>query len=247
MNTKTSEEAKRDLISSLGEENGTLVDNLKNDCVNLRLYWRVYCSFFGTNQERVDLLNSISGTTSIILENSLRHEVIFRICRLTDPESAQRGERKNVSLSRLENIPLSDQSVEMKKKINIAKQSSSFAKTLRNRLLAHSDDIARNYKMAPISQGSRKDIENAIDDICDCIRFFYSTALDTHLVTRPSSTLISGEVELIKAIFLGSQERNRLEQEQSEFLAQRDYKSLEDQRDRLPEWVTFRETEFKDG
>ncbi|MCL1628705.1 hypothetical protein M3N55_08175 [Roseibaca sp. V10] len=244
---RSAAEARQELIQTLGQENGELVDNLRTDCASLRLHWRIYRSFFGTSKERVDMLNSISGTTALVLENSLWHEVIFRICRLSDPKTSLKGKSKNVSITRLEDLIEERSKEEIQKSISEAVAASAFAKTLRNKLLAHSDDDARNNRGVLITRGSRRDVTNAIDRICDCVRLYYSVALDTHLVTHPISNLGDDEVKIIQTIYLGKQEMLRIEAERRRHLAVRDYKALDENETRLPDWVTYRDDEFKDG
>lgn len=244
---QSAEEARSELIKILGPENGELIDNLRTDCVSLRLYWRIYRSFFGTNRERVDMLNSISGTTTFVLESSLWHEVIIRICRLTDPKTALGGKLKNVSITRLQDLVPNHSKETMQRRIFEAVSTSDFARTLRNKILAHSDDDARNKRGLLIARGSRHDVSNAIDKICECVRLYYTVALETHLITHPISNLGHDEVELIRTIYLGNQELLRIEAERKRNLAARDYKALKESETHLPEWVIFRADEFRDG
>lgn len=244
---QSANEARQELIQALGQDNGELVDNLRTDCASLRLYWRIYRSFFGTSKERVDMLNSISGTTAHVLESSLWHEVIFRICRLSDPKTGFRGKSKNVSITRLEDLVEERSKKEMQKSISEAIAASVFAKTLRNKLLAHSDDDVRNNRGVLITRGSRRDVSNAIGKICECVRLYYSVALETQLITHPISNLGNDEVKIIEAIYMGNQEMLRIEAERKRCLSARDYKALEENETHLPEWVTYRDDKFRDG
>ena len=166
MSNYTAEQGRKNDIDRLGPEFGTLFNNIKNDLFALRVQWRIYVALFGTNEQRVDLLNSASGRTAFVVEKALFESTLLGVCRLTDPPNGQRGASKNISVSRVPQLVASYPNPrELELLVDSACNRSAFARTWRNKRLAHADDDVREGR-AKIDDASRLKVLGALDSIC---------------------------------------------------------------------------------
>jgi hypothetical protein len=69
----------------------------------LRLKWKVYRQLFGTDKERIDLLNNIAPTAFWVWQETLSDEMDLALSRLTDPKESGKGKKKfdNLTLEKL--------------------------------------------------------------------------------------------------------------------------------------------------
>lgn len=219
-------------------------DAISNQFYNLRILWAVYTSLFGTNKERVDLLNDVSGSTAYWIERCMYESVVLGICRLTDPVSSARGRSSNISVSRLPLLVPEKIDRELIARVEAAKEASNFARDWRNKKIAHSDEAVQLGK-AQLANSSRLAINDAIEKIAACLRRYSIVHHDTTLVTHPIRALGRDEVEFLIALHLGFSEREKykIAQRQS-FL---DGKSQEfSPNGSLPDWLTFRPADIHD-
>ncbi|SDX02492.1 hypothetical protein SAMN04488001_2280 [Litoreibacter albidus] len=174
-------------VEEFGEQIAKEFHLLKSDLFELRLMWRSYRELFGKNKERVELLNSISGSFAQTIEISLWESVLIRLRRFND-EGASRIKRRPLSLGLLREISKQTNDQELRKLIQEAKTKAAFAKNWSDKRIAHSD---YDYRMGSVKleSASRQKVTDAIDAIAAVIKRIGSERLDTHYVTHPVSAL----------------------------------------------------------
>jgi hypothetical protein len=143
---------------------------------------------FGANEDRVALLNSVSGETAYFVERSMFEAALLSICRMTDPPASRLTKDKNITVRRLAHYLSNPQDARTSTFIDASVQKAAFARSWRNKRLAHSDEAVRNG-IAQLDLASRALVKSATDSIAKCIRHFAAVELETTLVTHPISAL----------------------------------------------------------
>ena len=238
MSEKSDEEVSQDLIDKLGQEAGVFFRHLETHLYTVRDDWKIYVGLFGTNKERVDLLNLVAGPVISSIQKSLYETAILSICRLTDPKHGAKLGETNITVRRLLNylLPINDGLLE--KHVEDAVAKSKFARDYRNKRLAHADDNTINAPYL-VSKGSRKDMRDAIDAIALCIKRFAHLKLNIQLVTHPISNPVGDHVKLLSTIYYGRQEVERIQKLAYDVAVSGNWqkaKTIEE----LPDWLIFR-------
>lgn len=239
MVTRTAEEATQARIDALGPEFGPLFRHVETDLYSLRNLWRMYVAFFGTSNERVELLNASSGPTAFVLEQTLFQSALLSLCRMTDPPSGQKGRSTNTTIKRFPHF-LKDHSklASLEQLIYDAGTETSFARSWRNKKIAHSDYDVRQHK-AELDTASRRDVSNAIDAIAAVIRWVGHECLDCDIITHPIHSFSNDEVQILEHLYLGQQKDMELEVRSRAHLENGDYEGAKEI-SKLPDWVTYR-------
>jgi hypothetical protein len=243
--TYSDEEATQERVEQLGEEKGVFFRNLEKQLYTVRILWKTYVGLFGTNKERVDLLNSVSSATSYQIERAMRESALLSICRMTDPKKGLSGTQdKNITVRRLDDCLANGSDLNLTNLVNIAIQKAEFARLYRNKKLAHSDDDTMNGRLSVIS-GSRNDMVEAMDAIAACIKRFATLELNTTLITHPISQVAQDEVEFLQVLHYGKIELDRRRVESCKILSSGDLNASRELT-KLPEWLTFRPPQLLD-
>ncbi|WP_131505492.1 hypothetical protein [Limimaricola cinnabarinus] len=225
---------------ALGVEDGALMRNIESDVYFLRSQWEIYQSLFSTSRDRVELFNEASGTVAFLTEKALFESTILGICRLTDP-SAMRGVR-NVSIFRLRDF-LKDAGDQERfdalcQDLN---EKSAFARSWRNKSLAHSDDDIRNGR-AKLDVASVSKVSDCLDAIARLLKLVAEVRLGVHLVTRPILDVSSDEIFFLKALYDGVRARSARKEKAIERMKERKYDEAQEELD-YPSWVVHRPVE----
>lgn len=233
------------------EEFERLFERITDQLTTLRLKWRIYRAFFGTNAERVDLLNSISGTTALILQDALYDDVILSLCRLAD--SAGEGQKKNDTVERL--MQYCDDSAARDQLVLSVEELKSACRILRkhrNLHIAHADRRA-NLNREKAGGISRKQIEDAIEALKNFVSLFSLSAHQAKLSTELISPYATDEVEFLRALYYGQMKLRELRDEAMDLVhlpADPRYEPPEQVKLRelntKPEWLNYRQPECFD-
>lgn len=179
------DEVKAEILSSFPSDCGDLFFEIWTDVNNLDLSWQDYRALYGTSPERIDLLNWAAGTFFGLIENTMWHDVLLRIARLTDPPAKR--SHKNASLGQLVKrvCPhLDSESAQHLRGQN--KELVVYCRPitdLRNRVLAHDDlPTALNYHPDPLPGLSRADVEGALHRIHSLVN-----EIENHFDLAPTS------------------------------------------------------------
>ncbi len=178
-------EVEVDYIAKIGKEFGSDLYMVRNDFIFLKREWKVYRSLFGTNPERVNLLNEVSGQFSWLLERTLFESVVLGLCRITDPPETGQGDKikENMTIGRLRRHiePREDcQKLKFAEFIKKIDNAAVFARDWRNRKIAHNDYFIRTGAK-PLKDASREKIAKLVDAIETCLKWLHVEFLETEL------------------------------------------------------------------
>jgi hypothetical protein len=164
--TMSPDEVRQHYETAMGPELGAAFHRLWNDLTNLHVRWEEYRTVFGTNEQRIELMNRAGGGFFGLVQDVLWKDVILAVCRFTDPATAKG--RETLSLRYLPLLIIDyDARLVVIKMIDVAEANATFARDWRNRLVAHRDrQLALEKPGAkPLDGASRKGVQEAIDAI----------------------------------------------------------------------------------
>lgn len=203
MNELSPDEINKKYAAKLGREFGDFFFHLDQSVVGLVSIWDVYRALFGTNKERVDLLNSASGYVTRTFQDSLHERVILGICQVSDPAGS--GSRKNVTVRGLPQYMVdADHRAEIERMLVEVEIATGFARELRNKLIAHSD-LGTVSGSCVVDSSSRMKIVDAIKSIIKPLRYVHSQFFDTHKLYHP---ITEGTNGFLGCVFLGVAKKN---------------------------------------
>jgi hypothetical protein len=240
MGEVTEEQRRSEYSEKLGELAGGLFSSIYKDFVVLKLEWRIFSELFRAYPQRIDVLNEVSGTTALILQNALRERVILKICRLIDP--AKLGKNKNASLAALfEATNVSHQCMDL---LDQALSNARIFKNLRNKSIAHRD-IGHATLDAQYDGVSYSEIDQRIKIITQTIKEFAEEKLNTTLLLNLTSPYSSDEVSFLQTLYLGANRKKELSKQRVDLLKSRQFDEI-DRLDQLPDWLTVRKFDIFD-
>lgn len=162
---KSPEEIRQENIRQFGQNLGLLYTILLNEVSWLKVRWKQYQELFGTNPERIDILNEVAGLFFRIIQDGLLEDTLLHICRITDPPESAGAE--NLTIRRLPDlIEDEDFNEEIAGLVDNLVQETQFARDWRNRRLAHSDlALAMEEGARPLEGVSRERINKTIGSL----------------------------------------------------------------------------------
>lgn len=114
---------------------------LFQEVCHLHRKWGVFRHLYVSGQEIVDLINDAGGDFFGLTQTLLAHDIVLTIARLTDPK--QSAGRENLCLEQLIHSIDFSQHGQLRRNIeqiySQSKPKFTFAKTYRNKLIAHYD------------------------------------------------------------------------------------------------------------
>ena len=138
----SAEQVRNRHVKALPAEIGALFHALHNSLTTTYLSWIIFKDLFAKSPERVALLNRAAGTLFLVIQETLRRDVMLAIARMTDT-SVTGGGQENATISTLINDlqPHIDQMVgkELAQKADDLVTLCKSIRTHRNKTLAHSD------------------------------------------------------------------------------------------------------------
>lgn len=161
------DEVQTEYLRSMGPLLGSLFYTLWNDIAWLHMKWQQYRQLYGTNAERVEILNKTASIFFGVVQTVLWEDTLLHLSRLTGSPGAQG--KPNLSLQRLPPvIPKGPLRQEMQDLISIAVHKASFAHGWRNRRIAHYDlRLAQGSAAISLPPASRQHVEEALAAIRD--------------------------------------------------------------------------------
>jgi hypothetical protein len=167
--------------------------------------WIIYRQLFGTNEERVNLLNEAAGTVTWILQHLLLDDVQLSISKIGDP--AGDGKRRNLTLRRLQldlnEVGQLSLATNLEPLLKAFEDSCSQIRYRRNKWIAHSDLATKlGARAVPLSGPSRSEIEAALAALRQALNFVElhyagsQTAYEHFVMKQDGEHLI---LELIRA------------------------------------------------
>ena len=183
----TPEEVKKECITSMGSELGSLFYELRNECLLLHWKWEEYVALFGTNSRRVNLINKAAGAFFWVVQNTLWKDVLLSIARLTDPVNSGNG-KDNLTLQTLLSLAAPADQGEVKKHLTDCLVKTEFARDWRNRHIAHTDlALALSKQSArPLAIASRQTVNEALAsfvELLNTVQLRYTNATAIYKVS----------------------------------------------------------------
>src|SRR4030095_15431464 len=159
-------------------------DPIWQDAVLLQAKVGIFRNLF-TREESVGLLNEAAPGFFYIFQINLLHDILLAISRLTDPPTSLG--KPNLSLKRLaSHVDAASHpalAATLESKLLALDAATGFARSRRNRLIAHSDFATRLSKHPqPLDAVNLRMISEAVSGICDVIN-------DIELEYRANTTL----------------------------------------------------------
>lgn len=175
-------EVRADHIKAFGKELGLVFHQLYNDVNWLHVRWQQYHLLYGTNPERIDLLNQSGSLFFRLLQDTLFEQTLLDISRLTDPPE-QNG-HQNLSLLRLvDALPDGELKKATQGRLKTVLKAAAFARDWRNRRIAHRDlDVALQRGAGQLKQASRLRVEKALAAIASLLNGVSVHYLDSETV-----------------------------------------------------------------
>ena len=152
-------------LRDMGTELGGVYDALRNEVFWVHTKWNQYRQLYARSSEQIDLLNQTASHFFGLIQDSLLEDVVLHLARLTDPLRS-RG-KDNLTLQRLPAL-ISDEelALEVSKLLDSVLTACGFARTWRNRRLAHRDlALVLASPTDPLPGISRAEIEEALASI----------------------------------------------------------------------------------
>lgn len=173
----TPDESRGECIAAMGDELGNLFYELSNECTWLHLKWQQFVILYGTNPERVVLLNDIAPMFFGIVQECLWENVLLHLCRLTDPPKS--AGKENLTLNLLPPLVTPVLAAHIELLIRGAAPKFDFARGWRNRRLAHYDrGLAMEEAANSLADASRRHVMEALSHIGEILNAVRSHYLD---------------------------------------------------------------------
>lgn len=190
---RTVEEIMQHNIAVMGNELGAIYSELWQEVGRLYSDWHEFVSLFGTNPERIDLLNHAAAHFFRTVQDSLWERTLLKIARITDP--AQTGKKRNLSLHSLPNA-ITDPTMQAAVQLSIkdASLKCEFARDWRNRHIAHADfSLALEASAQPLAVASREKVRVALQSIEDVLNSISIPLLNSTTAFGSMALINSGE------------------------------------------------------
>lgn len=186
----SAEEVYEQHLRLLGRELGSIYHALQNELTWLYAEWLEYTKLYGTSPTRVALLNDSAPFLFRLAQDSLWHDVLLGLARLTDPPKS--AGKRNMPIKRLpEAVDDSTLTSELQELVRDAERLCEFARQWRHKHLAHRDfDLAvMNAGANPLPAVSRQQVGAALAGLSAVLNkieshYFSSEVGFEHFATR---------------------------------------------------------------
>jgi hypothetical protein len=165
MTDQNADEAKTANIAKMGEPLGELYSALWQALTIVYVYWKDYMELFGTNRERIALLNRAAPAFFRMIQDELWELSLLHIARLTDPaNSLGRQDRPNLTIQGLPAL-ISDLKLNshVHNLIQEALKKTAFCRDWRNRHIAHRDlRLTLEQPTEPLAEASIAQVNTSL-------------------------------------------------------------------------------------
>ena len=170
----------------MGPDLGQLCHELRDDFDWLRRKWSEFQILYGKGQERIDLLNRVASNFFYFLHRLLFEDAMLHLCRLTD--RPRMGDRETLTVMALADT-ISDPGLKasVQAKTEQVRQNCEFARTLRNRRIAHTDLLTQREGLAlalpPVDSANIDTALKSIDELLTLVEDHYGLP---HILLGPN-------------------------------------------------------------
>jgi hypothetical protein len=198
MTDQTHEEVAEDYKNTFGDD-GKVVHLLTNKVSQLYSEWRIFLYFYCGPIERVEVLNTASGSTAKALQNLLWDNAILKIRALTDPSKSRSN--SNLTIQRLSQIASAHNGTDMTASLEHTLDVVEVFRKYADKYLAHYDlKHAVGDRATTLNRG---ETTNAIKAIGDFVKDFHQQTRDVHYELMPLSHL-GNEQQFLARLNLGN-------------------------------------------
>ncbi len=178
---QTAEEIKKEQITKMGLELGSLYNLLYNETIWLHYKWVEYRELFGTKDSRIKLLNDTAPFFFFIIQRTLWENLILGIARITDPPKT--FNKRNITIQAIpEFIEEQNLKEKLELKIKIIIEKTSFCRDWRNRRITHYDyELNINENAKPLEKASRELLKESLKLILEFINILHKHYFDSKL------------------------------------------------------------------
>ncbi|MFN9113463.1 MAG: hypothetical protein ACK5XN_25610 [Bacteroidota bacterium] len=166
MSYRTADQIRQEMITAMGEEAGKLFHVLENELLWLSLRWKDYKELFGTNPDRIELMNETAPSLFYSIQKVYWEHLLLGYSRLLEQaESRVKKEKKtNATYPALLQILQTSEFNDARKK---CEKQGVFCRDWRNRKIAHMDyEIYVNGGAAkPLDTASRSEFAQALQSL----------------------------------------------------------------------------------
>lgn len=181
----------------LGKDMGTLHAHLTAEVLDLNYKWNEFVVLFGTNQERIDVLNKSANQFWANIHNVLFDDILLHIARLTDKDLTFK--KKNLSVQGLLSISANKKfDSRLKKSIEKVVKDAKFCRDWRNRRIAHIDYEYRTNDKEKLARATRAKVSKCIKGIHDILNLVEKQFFDSEITSDAPS--INGALDLLFVI-----------------------------------------------
>lgn len=168
---QTAGQAKAKNCAAMGAELGELYSELWQQLCALHRKWGEYVILYGTNPQRVNLLNATAPAFFRTAQDCVWEDTLLHLARLTD--SASTAGKENLSFRRVPSlVPDPDHHAQLKALVKKAIDATAFARDWRNRRLAHRDlMLALDRPTEPLAAASRAHVNDALSVLGEILNF----------------------------------------------------------------------------
>jgi hypothetical protein len=146
----------------MGDDIGAVYSALWQEVAWIHKKWAQYVQLFGTNPERIAVLNQAAPSMFRTVQDTLFEDVLLHLARLTDPSKSMG--RANLSVRHMATLlAASPIARNVESLANAALAACEFARDWRNRRLAHRDlSVALGQGVQPLAPASRAAVKSAL-------------------------------------------------------------------------------------
>jgi hypothetical protein len=170
---QTAAEAKDENVAKMGEPLGVIYSALWQEVATLHFHWKEYVELFGTDPERIPLLNRVAPHFFRMIQDGVWELSLLGLTRLTDPavSKVRKEEKTNLTVQALPEL-IDDPTLKenVTKLVAEAVAATKFARSWRDRRIAHRDlELALEQPTTPLADGSRADVKTALKALADVL------------------------------------------------------------------------------
>ncbi len=208
--------------TEFGPQLGALFAELWQELTWLSLVWNEFRALFAESPEQIQVLNQRTAGFFFMLQKLMWETILLYLARLTDPVlSPGKGARQNLTVLALRPLVKPEFQLEVDRLIASVTDKTAFARSWRNRYVAHKDlALALGKSSAEsLSSGSRADVTAAIAALGEVLNYIdksYANRTTLFEVIEP----LKGAHDLVHVIEHGLKGLN---QDRSELMRQQDF------------------------
>ena len=134
---------------------------------------------YGTNAERIELLNSTAPAFFRTVQDCLWEDTLLHLARITD--LSRTGGKDNLTIRRISSmVPNPEHRAKVAELIEKAINATTFARDWRNRRIAHRDlMLALDRRTEPLAAASRAHVKGALAALGDVLNFLSNRYLQS--------------------------------------------------------------------